>query len=336
MSTQTIDWADPVVNAHFRSVIRKDPREQEFQESPILSLLERKKVKVVGDEIHIPINETGDALNGPTSANATLNMSAVQDTDMLRFKRAQYVEVARASMDDIEIATDAKSEWNLWVHRMRQAIKRLRRRMAQDMGKAAAVTSAGHKPIFGLQDIMADTPSSNPSLGNYGIDRSSSGFTPYRNVAVNGGGAFTSVGPDAMEELSLQIVANGGKVSVWATSLALMKQIKKAARTNNRFEPVYNGPYKDRLADFGISAVSFEGAPVIADPYLDAVSNVTRIYAWDDRIFYFGYHRWFEPYGMGPVDLLAGAQLGQARAVGAVGQPICEEARRTGVIYGLS
>lgn len=334
MSTQTLDWADPNVAAYFRRVLVKEPREQQFLVSPTLSVLDRKKVKVDGDEVHWNVTYTGDALNGPINPDSILDLSEVHDTEVARTRRAIYAEAARINNDTLNAIVTPRAEFNLWAHRSKKANLRLKKKLALDLFGVRSAAANGSYPIFGLRDIIADDPTSNPTSGTYGLDRST--YTWFRNVAVTGVGAFTSNGVDAMEQATLEVSTAGGKIDVWVTSKAIMKKIKTAMRVNPRWEGVYEGPFKQRMADFGIEHVGFNGALIMVDPYMDLAGNTSRIYGWDSDAFYLGYYKWFEQASQAPVDLLPAGHLAKALAFELGCQLVCEEPRLTCVLAGVS
>ena len=309
--------------ANFREVVNSKPREQAFEGSPTLKLLLKKPKKLQGNYIHVNVSHVGTPTGGVVTEAGTLATNSVESGKVAQFEPALYAEAGRLSHLQRMKTGGSKALFNRWMFELEQARLRLMKKIAQELWTTSQTAS-------GLFPIQVAIPADN-TTGTYGLNRAT--YSWWRNYSATGVGAFTSNGYDAMDLASLGVQVDGGEgVDLWVTEKAIFQKMKKAARSTTNFEPHYKGKWEKRLSDFGIEAISFEGKPVIWDPYIAASTG--KIFGWREDSFYLALYQDFET---GPVrSLEPSGVLADIAFVSFGAQLVTEEPRRTLQLSGLS
>lgn len=326
MTNRSYEFANEIA-ANVRDLRTQQPREQAYEVSPTLAMLTKKAVKLQGHYIEADVEFTGDAIGGPYQEDSVLPTGHVKSLDRAQYEPAFYGEPVRMSHIKERKCDGNKALFNEWARRIRQAEKRQLKQLATHL--FASTQQTGFDDALGISGLPIALPEDN-TTGTYGLNRAT--YTWWRHYTDTSIGSFVSNGVDAMDALSLDIAQKTGrKVSFYVTTKEIYARMKKLARTGNtEFDYAYDGPYKARLVDAGIEHISFEGVPVMHDPY--ATSG--RIFAVDCETLYLGI---YEDQEYSPVVPLNGVGVqGKVMHVNWGGQLICTEQRASGQLSGLT
>lgn len=309
--------------ANFRMLVNAMPREQAFEGSPTLKLLTKKPKKLEGNHINVNVSHVGTPQGGVVTENSQLSTASVESGKLAQYDPAFYAEAGRLSYVQKKKCGGGRALFDRWTFEMLQARKRLMKKVSQELWTTSQTAN-------GLYPIQVAIPADN-TTGTYGLNRAT--YTWWRNFSETGVGAFTTNGYDAMDRASIGVQVDGGEgPDLYVTEKAIFQKMKKAARSMVNFSPQYNGKWKDKLSDFGIEAISFEGKPVIWDPYIAASTG--KIFGWRDDAFYMGM---YEDFNTGTIQSLEPTGVLADIAFCKVGlQLLCEEPRRTLQLSGLS
>ena len=85
------------VAAHLRQVVVPDPVEQAYEESPTLSMMEKRTIPLEGNYFHVDVSHVGTALGGPYVDNSVLPTAHVESVEVAQYTPAFYGEPARIS-----------------------------------------------------------------------------------------------------------------------------------------------------------------------------------------------------------------------------------------------
>lgn len=327
MTTYSYEFANEIA-ANVRDLRTKTPREQAYRVSPTLTMLNKKSVKLQGHYIEADVEFTGTALGGPFAEDSQLPTGHLKSLDRAQYEPAFYGEPVRMSYIKEQKCGGSRAYFNEWARRIRQAEKRQLTQLATHLFATTQQTGFdGANGIAGIP-LVLPTDETTGTLG--GLSRAT--YDWWRHYSDTSIGSYVSNGVDAMDLASLAVQQETGrKVSFYVTTKEVFQKMKKLARTNNNeFDYMYDGPYKDRLTDAGIEHISFEGVPVIHDPY--AASGI--VYGIDCETLYLGI---YDDQSYSEVVPLNGAGVqGKVMHVLWGGQVICVEPRASLQLSGLS
>lgn len=309
------------VAANLRKVVVPDPREQAYEDSPCLAMMEKRTIPLEGHYFHVDVSHVGTATGGPYVDNSVLSTAHVESVKVAQFTPSFYAEAARISRPQKLQTRGPRALFNAWAHRLDQARLRLRKKLSEDLFATSQVTN-------GITGLPLAIPATNTS-GIYGLNRAT--YTWWRNYTATSVGAYITNGVTNMDKMVIDIRVAEGKIpDYFVTTEAIYAKVLSEARSTINFDPTYSGPYKSMLNDMGIDAVSYNGSPMFPDPYCDS----GKIYGVTNNAFYMGV---FEEWEIeGPESMVPFGVMAEVAFILWGGATICESQRALGQLSDVT
>lgn len=247
------------------------------------------------------------------------------DVTIAHYDHSMLTEPIKLSREDMK--KNAKAQFNLMTHKIRQARLRLRNKLAADlMATSRASGPNGANGPETLPLMIAEAPSGT-AFGAIDGANNAGWLNQFKDMS---GGLAANL--DDLDEVSIECTKNGLTDWDWIVCTTdIYKFFKAEARSNQQID-IGTAPAGTRIADTGWTGVTFEGKPVIHDRHCPAQSLffinddsvVLNVDPDDDFVL------------EGPFPLQPGGQHGMLWNIYWGGQLLCKERAALGVVFNIT